>query len=205
MTMINVSAAGRAQCAGLLDLVVAELAGAGLDAGPPCGDGQLPVACAKAQCAVAVSAGGLAECVVGPWPGRRPGPQRVADLATALLTGRAGEFAWVSGGYEAAGLTLKGVAGQELAARGMRVGLEAHADEARLSAASAVVATHPDAVYPAVVLVRDDGGVTWSCDYGDHLAMAARGRGGYVVAALIAATVTAAVSQTSHADRMRLR
>jgi hypothetical protein len=205
--MASVSAADRAYPGELLRLVADGLAAAGLQIRPPGReDSRLLIACTWARCTLSVSDRGLVAWECYPLAGRQAAPKQVADLATVLLTGRAGDFRRRDGGHGTPGLTLKGVVGLELKARGLDVELEVHEDREHFEARSLIVATNPAATFPATVQVCDDGSVTWSCDYWDDPATAVWNPEGRVsvpgpaeVAAAVVATVTAVMSQTSGA------
>ena len=186
----------------LLRLVADELTAAGLAVRPMPGDGKrLLIVCAQARCSLLVSDCGLAEWECCLLPGWRPDPGQAADLATALLTGRAGEFPRLGSGYGVPDLTFKGIVGLELKARGLDVELEVYEDRAHFDVCSQIVTTSPDAADPATVQVTDDGCVTWTCDYWDDPATPAWEYDGLPVpglgevAAAAVTTVTTAITQ----------
>jgi hypothetical protein len=186
----------------LVRLVFDGLIASGLEARPLRGDGsRLVITWPHARCLLTVSDCGLAEWGCCPLPGCPPDPGQVADLATALLTGRAGVFPRLGSGYGMPDLTLKGVVGLELKARGLDVELEVYEDRAHFDARSSIVATRPAAAAPATVQVSDDGSVTWTCDYWDDPATPAWNQGSVPVpgpaevAAAVVATMTAALAQ----------
>ncbi len=185
-------------------LVADGLTASGLDIRRPDGTPRhrLLIACpGAARCALAVSDCGLVEWECCPHAGRVADPKLVADLATALLTGVAGEFPRRGGGYGRPDATLKGIVGVELAARGLDVELEVYEDRPNFEARSLIVATNPAAADAAAVEVSDDGCVTWLCDFWDEASVAAEPGtcapvpGPAEVAAAVVATVTTALSQ----------
>jgi hypothetical protein len=151
----------------LMRLVAGGLASNGFEIRPPeSKDGcRLSVRFQGARCALSVSDWGDVEWECSPWASNAADPKRIADLATALLTGRAGEFPRRGEGYERPGITLKGIVGLELKARGLDVGLEVCKDEDCFDAQAGIVATNPGDEDDARVYVTDDGGVTWARDY----------------------------------------
>jgi hypothetical protein len=204
MNMTGISAAERTQPGELVRLLCDGLTASGLEARPLRGDGsRLVITCPRARCLLTVSDCGLAEWECCPLPGCPPDPGQVADLATALLTGRAGVFPRLGCGYGMPDLTLKGVVGLELKARGLDVELEVYEDRAHFDARSLIVVTSSAAADPATVQVSDDGCVTWTCDYWDDPATPAWDPDGVLipspaeVAAAVVATVTAALAQAS--------
>jgi hypothetical protein len=205
MNMAGICAADRVQPGELLRLVFDGLTASGLDP-LRASDRLLLTECPHARCALTVSDCGLAEWEYCPLPGFQPDPKQVADLATALLTGQGRQFPRLGSGYGMQGLTLKGVVGLELKARGLDVDLEIYVDRAHFDARSLIVATSPVAADPATVQVSDDGCVTWMCDYWDDPAVPAWDPGGGLVpgpsevAAAVVATVTAAMAQASGAS-----
>jgi len=162
---------------------------------------RLLIACARARCSLSVSDCGLAEWECCPLPGWRPDPGQAADLATALLTGRAEDFPRLGSGYGIPDLTFKGIVGLELKARGLDVELEVYEDREHFDVCSQIVATSTAAADPATVQVSDDGSVTWTCDYWDDPATPAWEYDGLPVpgpgevAAAVVTIVTAAMAR----------
>lgn len=207
MSVTGISTAERTQPGELVGLVFDGLTASGLEAHPLGGDGsRLVITYPHARCVLAVSDCGLVEWECCPLPGCPPDPGQVADLATALLTGRTDVFPRLGHGYGMPDLTLKGVVGLELKARGLDAELEVYEDRAHFDARSLIVATCPAAADPATVQVSDDGCVTWTCDYWDDPATPAWDPGGVLapgpaeVAAAVVTTVTAAMVQAPGAS-----
>lgn len=202
MSGTGTAAGDRVQPGELLRLVAGGLTAARLKARPlPGNGGGLLIGSTHSRCTLRVSDCGLAEWECCPLPGWRPDPGRAADLATALLTGRAGEFPRLGSGYGIPDLTFKGIVGLELKARGLDVELEVYEDRAHFDVCSQIVATSRNAADPATVQVSDDGCVTWTCDYWDDPATPAWEYDGLPVpgpgevAAAVVTTVTAAMTQ----------
>jgi hypothetical protein len=149
-------AADRAVPGELASLVMGGLAGRGLDVRRG-EDNLLAIAWPGARCALAVSDCGRAEWEYCPQPPAVADPALAADLATTLLTGRAGPFPRLTGGRGS--VTFKGIVARELVARGLDVELAVYADEAAFDAFAEIVATAPGG--GAQVHVSDDGGLTW--------------------------------------------
>lgn len=206
MDMAGGSVADRADSGGLMRLVAEGLAASGLDVCPPCREHshRLMIGCGGQRWALSVNDRRLVELECCPEPGGKADPKQVADLATALLTGRAGDYPRRGGGYGKPGITLKGIVGLELEARGLDVELEVYADSKHFDARSLIVVTRPASGDAATVQVTDDGCVSWSCDY-ENPAAAITGSPGSCepvpgiaeVASAVVATVTVAVSQVS--------
>ncbi|HEY2574916.1 MAG TPA: hypothetical protein VGI74_01270 [Streptosporangiaceae bacterium] len=91
-------------------------------------------------------------------------PKKLADLATILLTDREGTFPQAGDGYSVAGITLKGIVGRELKARGLDVAVEVYADESFYGSAAEIVAANPETGEDATVCITDDGSVVWQWD-----------------------------------------
>jgi hypothetical protein len=94
-----------------------------------------------------------------------PDPKRVADIATALLTGEARPHEWTGRGEAVNGITFKGIVGLELKARGFNVELEVLRDDNFFDATTEIVITGAWAGGESQVIVNDDGAVTWINDY----------------------------------------
>ena len=125
----------------------------------------MTIACEGARCTLAVTDWGDAEWECSPQAGGDADPMQIADLATTLLTGRAGEFPRLGSGYEREGITFKGIVGLELTARGLDVDLEVYADEDYFDAHAEIVVTSPGSQDDAKVCITDDGCLTWTRDY----------------------------------------
>jgi hypothetical protein len=131
---------------------------------PDHADGRrLSIACLAARCTVTVEDTGLVVWDWHPVAGSRTDPRQLADLASALLTGKPGEHPRQGDGYGRPGVTLKGIVGRELTARGLQVGLEIYADEEFFDAHAAIVVTRSDG--GGQVYITDDGGLGWDRDY----------------------------------------
>jgi hypothetical protein len=92
-------------------------------------------------------------------------PKRIADVATLLLTGGSEDYPRQGTGYGNPGISLKGVAGLELKARGLDVSLEVYEDDAFYDVLAAIVVTNPGTATDAAVRVCDDGIIIWERDY----------------------------------------
>ncbi|HEY2577311.1 MAG TPA: hypothetical protein VGI74_13480 [Streptosporangiaceae bacterium] len=152
----------------LMRLVAGGLAGNGYEASlPECDDGRcLSIASPAAQCALTVDDWGSVVLEWNPVAGSAVDPLEVADLASALLTGRAGLGQWESDGDSRPDLTLKGRVGRELRARGLQAELEVYPDEMAFEAHIEIVASDPGTDPDAEVRVADDGWLSWERDYG---------------------------------------
>jgi len=194
------SVADRTTPGELLRLVADGLTGGGFDVRPPEHDGscRMTIACAGARCTLAVSDWGCAEWEYFPWSSDDADPKLAADLATTLLTGRAGGFPRLGSGYEREGIAFKGIVGLELKARG----LEVYSDEDYFDAHAEIVVTSPGSQDDdATVCVTDDGCLTWTRDYWAEAATIVfePGSCGWIadpasVAAAVVQTITRAMS-----------
>jgi hypothetical protein len=195
------SVADRTRPGELLRLVADGLAGSGLDVrlSEHAEGSRLVIVYGAGECVVSVSDWGCAE-----WeycPGRDADPGLAADLATALLTGRAGRCPRLASGDERGGITFKGIAGRELKARGLEVELAVYADEDYFDAAAEIVVTSPGSGDDAKVYITDDGWLTWMRDYWPESAVVVPGPEScgqladpVGVAASVAETITRAMS-----------
>jgi hypothetical protein len=175
MTRVNISCghvADRTRPGELLRLVADGLTDSGLEVRLPERDGRcrLVIACAGARCTVAVNDWGDAEWDYCPKSGDNADPKQLADVATALLTGRAGHFPRLGRGYGHESITLKGIVGLELKARGLDVDLSVYQDEDYFDAHAEIVVTSPGSDENAKVFVTDQGCLTWMRDYWDEAA-----------------------------------
>jgi len=151
----------------LMRLVAEGLTGNGFDVRPPEYEGgcRLSIGCQGARCTVAVTDWGDVEWEWCPWASSEADPKRIADTATALLTGQPQDYPHRGNGYGRDSLTFKGIVGLELRGRGFGVDLEVYEDTDCFDARAEIVVTHPDSGEDATVHVTDDGSVTWTRDY----------------------------------------
>ncbi|HEY2579775.1 MAG TPA: hypothetical protein VGI74_25975, partial [Streptosporangiaceae bacterium] len=194
----------------LMRRVAAGLLFNGFDVRPPEHDDEcrLTISCPKARCTLSVSDSASIELECTPWASGQQDPKRVADLATALLTGQAQDHPRLGDGYDRHGITFKGIVGLELKARGFDVELEVYEDDHYFDAPSAIVVTVPDHRDDAAVLVADDGSIVWTCDYWAEAATITLEPDFHWwiadpanLASTVVATVTAAMSQAELTDR----
>lgn len=167
MNQASVSVADLAQKSGeMMRLVADGLTANGFDVRPPeYQDGcRLTIGCLGARCALSVGDWRDVEWECCPWASDEADPKKLADLATTLLTGRAGDFPRQGKGYEHPGITLKGIVGLELKARGFDVDLEVYEDEDYFDARAEIVVTNPGTEEDAKVHVTDEGCITWARD-----------------------------------------
>ena len=163
--MTTACIAGRTAPGELPRLVAGGLPGAGFDVRPPAdADGsRLDIALPGVRCTLAVGEGASVEWEYWPWSADDADPDLTADLATVLLTGRAGPQPRLGSGYQRENVTFKGIVGLELKARGLDVELAVYCDE---TAFDEIVATVPGTGEGGgQVCVADDGGLTWTRDY----------------------------------------
>jgi len=203
----SASVADRAYKPGeLMRLVADGLTGNGLRVRlPECEDGRrLAISYHGARCDLAVNDCGYVEWDYFPRASGEADPKQTADLATTLLTGRAGDYPRVGTGYDLPDITFKGIVGLELKARGLDVGLEVYEDEDYYAAVAEIVVTSPESEEIARVRVTDDGGVTWERDYWPEAAVITwePDYSGWIadpgsVAGAIVATITRAISLVS--------
>jgi hypothetical protein len=153
---------------GLLRLVIDGLAGAGLDVSA-LGDQdgcRLDIAMPGARCTLAVGDCGSAEWEYCPWSADEADPDLTADLATILLTGKAGPQPRLGSGHQLENVTFKGIVGLELKARGLEVELAVYCDETAFDTFAEIIATVPgQGDDGGQVCVTDEGGLTWTRDY----------------------------------------
>ena len=151
----------------LLHLVADGLTDAGLvvrDHGD--GEGRLDIALPGARCTLAVGECGSAEWEYCPWSPQDADPDLTADLATVLLTGRAGPQPRLGSGHRFENVTFKGLVGLELKARGLEVELVVYRDETAFDTFAEIIATAPGpGDVGGQVCVTDEGGLTWTRDY----------------------------------------
>lgn len=161
----------------LLRLVADGLAGAGLDVrAPGDGEGRLDIPLSGARCTLAVGESGSAEWEFRPWSADDADPDLTADLATALLTGRAGPQPLFGAGHQLENVTFKGIVGLELRVRGLEVELAVYCDETAFDTFAEIIATVPGpGDGGGQVCVTDEGGLTWTRDYWAETAAIASG------------------------------
>jgi hypothetical protein len=125
---------------------------------------RLMITCPAARCTLAVEDCGQVTWEWHPASAGGTDPKQLADIASTLLTGQGGPYPRRDNGYERPELTLKGVVGRELAARGMAVDLEVYLDEVVFDAQAGIVITAPGGG-EAEVRVTDNGCLSWERDY----------------------------------------
>jgi hypothetical protein len=164
---VTTTLADRAAPGELLRLLADGLTGAGLDVRPPAdGEGRLDIAMPGARCTLAVGECGSAEWEYCPWSPQDADPDLTADLATVLLTGRAGPQPRLGSGHQFENVTFKGLVGLELKARGLDVELAVYCDETTFDTFAEIIATVPGpGDVGGQVCVTDEGGLTWTRDY----------------------------------------
>jgi hypothetical protein len=165
-SQIRAPAAPAAQQPGeLMHLVAAGLTGNGFDVAlPGFTDGRrLTLTCPPARCALTVEDCGFTVWDWHPAAGSQADPKQLADLASLLLTGQPGPYPRQGDGYTRPGITLKGIVGRELAARGLQVDLEIYLDEKFFDAHATLVASAPGR--DAEVCVTDEGCLSWEREY----------------------------------------
>jgi hypothetical protein len=193
-------------------LVADALTAGGFEVHPPkYHDGRrLIIGWRGAHCTLSVSdCGGVAwECCL--WASDGADPKRLADVATTLLTGQSGDFPRQGDGYGRPGMTLKGIVGLELRARGFDVDLAVYEDDDYFDALAEIVATSPATGSNAKVRVADDGSVTWERDHWPGAATfiwepeyRERITDPGEVARAVAETITRAMSQASRIGQAR--
>src|SRR5260370_15624458 len=204
------SVADRTKPGELMRVVADGLTMNGFDVRPPEYEGgcRLTIGCQGVRCALAVTDWGDVEweCCLG--SSDEADPKRIADLATILLTGSAGDYPRQGKGYEHPGITLKGIVGLELKARGFDVDLEVYEDEDYFDVQAGIVVTNPGTDEDVKVHVTDDGGVTsvrdswaeaatitWEPEYYGWIADPAR------IASAVVETITQAMSQACPAGQ----
>jgi hypothetical protein len=153
---------------GLMRLVAEGLTGNDFKVGPPERDDErcLSIDIPAAHCALTVEDWGSVVLDWDPAAGSAVDPLELADLASALLTGRPGPGRWEGDSGDRTNLTLKGRVGRELQARGLHVELEVYPDDEAFEAGTEIVASAPSACLDAEVRVDDHGRLGWERDYG---------------------------------------
>jgi hypothetical protein len=91
-------------------------------------------------------------------------PKRTADIVTALLSDDDTPYERLGDGYSSKAMSLKGIAGRELEARGFSVKLEVYQDHLSFDAwADISVSSKKESGMR--VLVDDSGCIIWDADY----------------------------------------
>ncbi len=167
MSQAGAGLADRAQPGELMRLVADGLMVNGFNVRLPDREGRCSVTISSlgARCKLSVSDFGYVEWGCSPWASDEADPKRIADLATTLLTGQGGDYPRQGSGYERPGITLKGIVGLEVRARGLKVDLEVYEYADFYDAVAEIVVTNSGAEELAWVRVTDDGAVTWQRDY----------------------------------------
>jgi hypothetical protein len=162
------NASDRTKPGALMCLVADRLTASGIDVSrPTCEEGlRLTIGYEGVRCTLSISDNGYVEWECCPQGGGQADPKQIADLAATLLNGRAEDFPRQDQGYEQRGITLKGIVGLELKARGLDVDLEVYRDKHYFDAEAEIVITSPGTGDDgAKVYVTDEGSVTWARDY----------------------------------------
>jgi hypothetical protein len=108
---------------------------------------------------------GLVELDFIPWASGKADPKLAVDIATFMLTGKDQDHLCQGAENNAQGMSFKGIAGNELRAKGFNVDLEVYEDDSRFEVLTEILVTNP-AIHPnASIRIGDDGGITWECDY----------------------------------------
>ena len=186
----------------LIRLVADGLADCGLEvrlSGPE-EAAQLDITCEPGQGRLSVNDWAYADLHFSPRSRDEADPRLIADMATALLTGRAEQCPRPAASCRRDRITFKGIVGRELKARGLDVGLEVYEDEDYFDVAAEIVITVPGSQDGAQVRVTDDGCLTWTRDYWGQAAaiMSKPDLSGWIVnpgivAASVVATITRAI------------
>ena len=174
MSQITTGQAEAAEPAGhpgaLMYLVAAGLIRSGASVGlvplPLVDEPCLPITCPHARCTLTVHDDGPVIWEWRPAAGGQVDPKQLADMACALLTGQASQQPRLGDGYGRRTVTLKGVVGRELAARGLMVDLGLYPDTVFYDVSAVIVVTSPGSDPEAEVWVADDGSLSWERDYG---------------------------------------
>jgi len=127
------------------------------------GDRRLTIGCPGGRCTLSVGDWGEVEWQ---WcPAGLADPGRIANVAAALLTGQMPDNPGPGSEHTLDCVTVKGLVGLELKARGFDVALEVHEDEEHFDVWAEIVVTSPGSGDGARVHVTDDGSVTWTRDH----------------------------------------
>lgn len=145
-------------------LVAARLAACGLEVRLPEHADSRRLAIISARCArseLTVADCGQVTWEYWPWSGPRTDPAQLTALVLRLLGGAVGASTGPSG--PRAHLTLKGIIGCELEARGLHVTLEVFEDLIAYDVAASIAVTSPARPRRGRVWVADEGSLTWDC------------------------------------------
>jgi hypothetical protein len=159
------AASGPSRPGGLLDLVTSGLAARGLDVRAPDGEADLVIGCHDARSFLWVAEPGHAEWDWFPPEGQAPDPKQVADMVTVLMSDGDPDLSRRGLGYGHPGITLKGVVGMELEARGLDVRLGIYQDDRHYDVEAEVVVTSRASRHAGTVYVTEDCALTWTRDY----------------------------------------
>ncbi len=118
----------------------------------------------RARCELTVEDGGSVRWDYRPRTGRGTDPAEMTGLVLRVL-GAAG--AGEPRTRARPGVSLKGVVGRALAARGLKVGMEVYEDPDFYDVGAEIVVINPARPERGQVRVSDDGDVTWECRYYD--------------------------------------
>jgi hypothetical protein len=118
----------------------------------------------RARCELTVEDGGSVRWDYRPGSGRGTDPAEMTALVLRVL-GAAG--AGEPRTRARPGVSLKGVVGRALAARGLKVGMEVFEDPDFYAVSAEVVVSNPARPERGQVSVSDDGDLTWECRYYD--------------------------------------
>jgi len=118
----------------------------------------------RARCELTVEDGGSVRWDYRPRSGGRTDPAEMTGLVLRVL-GAAGACGPRTRARP--GVSLKGVVGRALAARGLKVGLEVYEDPDFYAVSAEIVAINPARPERGQVHVSDDGDLTWECRYYD--------------------------------------
>jgi hypothetical protein len=118
----------------------------------------------RGRCELTIEDGGSARWDYRPGSGRGTGPAELTALVLRLLgaadTGEPRTRAHP-------GVSLKGMVGRALAARGLKVGLEVYQDPDYYDVSAEIVVSNPARPERGQVSVSDAGDLTWECHYHD--------------------------------------
>jgi len=119
----------------------------------------------SARCELTVEDGGSVRWDYRPRGGRATDPAEMTALVTRVLG--AIDTGGEAGTRARPGVSLKGVVGGALDARGLKVGMAVYEDPVFYDVSAEIVVTNPARPERGQVRVSDDGDVTWECCYYD--------------------------------------